>query len=125
MPFDPYEDIPHLVSDWDDTNHFELTNPMHESGEYWWLTLEDFNNLFFHNKTDPEEFDFPCSLGAAKIGFVFDAAAMMSHTRPEDVKEWANRNGSKLIKFSPERIINAFIEHLWKNHADFKEVNNE
>ena len=61
------KDIPHgLRSDWEHTNHYELTKP---DGDWLWFAMDDIAPNFNHSTYHPD------TEGGKRLGYMFDAAA--------------------------------------------------
>ena len=61
-----------LNSDWEDTNHYEMTS---SGKEYWWLLLADSAEVFGENPMDTEP--------GKRLGLLMDIAEEVGRLRDE------------------------------------------
>ena len=69
-----------LHSDWDGTNHYELTSWARENDEYWWLIM----GQLFNSKLGYPEDLIPCDTEEGKrLGLIMDIAVALQEALPE------------------------------------------
>ena len=68
-----------LQSDWQGTNHYELTAPCGDN-DYFWLTLRDDSWYEFAPDSDPSE-----SQDGKRVGLLMDIAAEVCRLKDEGV----------------------------------------
>lgn len=113
---DLLEQLPEgLQSDWQGTNHYELTQP--GPGSYWWLELGDLNMpVELRNTYAGKTF---CELEVGKrVGLLLDIAAQARKVLPE-LKKLKDKSltfdqTKQLLKYHAERKLTPESEALYR-----------